>query len=464
MEVKTDDGRRLAVDITGADDGMPVFLLHGTPGSRTGPKPRSSVLYRDRGATHLLRPSRVRWLHSPPGAQHRRRCAGRRLYRRRSRDSIGSRWSAGPVAVRTPLACAAPPAGPVARTLVLVSVAPSDANDLDWFQDMAVSNVDAYSTADADDRTAIVEWLTFRADRTRSDPESMINAIRKEMGDGDGRVLDDPAFRQLLTDTYVEAFRAGPDGWIDDVLAFRRPWASPSTPSPVRSGFWHGAGGRPLASGTQPLAGPADPQAIVDGPAGPFRISAPWRSCPGYCPGSPPGATTSSPPHRTDRPTERASERPAPAGRPHDREPARAAAPLTSPLRPEERTGRPEQRTRRLEKTAGRPENERPTREPRGPERCANQNGCGSSTRCRKSPDRRADTDEVPGAQPPFQPEQDVVAVHAGFVAAERLQDQRKVAEAAHGVRVVGPEHPGHHRRGGLDDLQRTLQIGRLRP
>lgn len=44
--VTTDDGRQLAVDVTGAPEGYPVFLLHGTPGSRNGPKPRGIVLYR----------------------------------------------------------------------------------------------------------------------------------------------------------------------------------------------------------------------------------------------------------------------------------------------------------------------------------------------------------------------------------------------------------------------------------
>src|SRR5215469_3490909 len=34
------------VESWGAPKGRPVFLLHGTPGSRRGPRPRASVLYR----------------------------------------------------------------------------------------------------------------------------------------------------------------------------------------------------------------------------------------------------------------------------------------------------------------------------------------------------------------------------------------------------------------------------------
>lgn len=43
--VKTADHRRLAVQTFGDPEGRPVFLMHGTPGSRLGPIPRSTVLY-----------------------------------------------------------------------------------------------------------------------------------------------------------------------------------------------------------------------------------------------------------------------------------------------------------------------------------------------------------------------------------------------------------------------------------
>ena len=36
----------MAYEESGAPDGFPVFLMHGTPGSRRGPKPRGIVLYR----------------------------------------------------------------------------------------------------------------------------------------------------------------------------------------------------------------------------------------------------------------------------------------------------------------------------------------------------------------------------------------------------------------------------------
>ncbi len=44
--MKTPDGRHLSTQTYGDPDGKPVFLLHGTPGSRLGPHPRGTVLHR----------------------------------------------------------------------------------------------------------------------------------------------------------------------------------------------------------------------------------------------------------------------------------------------------------------------------------------------------------------------------------------------------------------------------------
>ena len=43
--VRSRDGRQLAVNMSGHPTGHPVFMLHGTPGSRVGPFPKSRVLY-----------------------------------------------------------------------------------------------------------------------------------------------------------------------------------------------------------------------------------------------------------------------------------------------------------------------------------------------------------------------------------------------------------------------------------
>ncbi|MYV57581.1 alpha/beta fold hydrolase, partial [Streptomyces sp. SID3212] len=43
--VRGADGRHLMVERLGDPHGRPIFLMHGTPGSRLGPAPRGLVLY-----------------------------------------------------------------------------------------------------------------------------------------------------------------------------------------------------------------------------------------------------------------------------------------------------------------------------------------------------------------------------------------------------------------------------------
>jgi hypothetical protein len=43
-EIHVADGRRLAVNLSGDPLGEPVFYLHGTPGSRVGPRPTDGEL------------------------------------------------------------------------------------------------------------------------------------------------------------------------------------------------------------------------------------------------------------------------------------------------------------------------------------------------------------------------------------------------------------------------------------
>jgi pimeloyl-ACP methyl ester carboxylesterase len=238
-EVKTHNGGRLMVEFSGAPHGTPVFLLHGTPGSRNGPKPRGSVSYRM--GVRLISYDR-------PGYGGSTRHLGRSVAdAARDVESIADqlgierfavvgRSGGGPHA----LACAALLPDRVARTAVLVGLAPAGAPDLDWSGGIAEDNESAYSTADADFST-LTERLRLRADRTLRDPESLLNALRAHMKESDKRVVDDVVMRRLLADTYTEGLKDGPYGWIDDVFALRGEWGFNvnSINAPVR--IWHGA-------------------------------------------------------------------------------------------------------------------------------------------------------------------------------------------------------------------------------
>lgn len=234
----TDDGRRLAVDVTGAPDGYPVFLLHGTPGSRYGPKPRGIVLYRL--GLQLI-------CYDRPGYGGSDRDEGRTVHAAASdvatiadkmgidRFAVVGRSGGGPHA----LACAAVMPERVSSTAVLVSLAPSDAVGLDWYHGMSQQNVQEYRAADVDVQ-ALLTNLASNAEQAQRDPRRFIGLIESELSEPDKRVVGDVVLRRLLLDTYAEALRQGAAGWIDDVLAFRKPWAIELSKITSRVLLWHG--------------------------------------------------------------------------------------------------------------------------------------------------------------------------------------------------------------------------------
>ena len=236
--------RTLAVECSGASDGVPVFLLHGTPGSRIGPRPRGIVL--ERMGIRLISYDR-------PGYGRSTRSPGRRVVDAGQdvlaiADFLGvehfcvvGRSGGGPHA----LACAATAPDRVDGAAVLVSVAPADASGLDWLDGMTVLNADDYTRVDRlldqeGRRGGLLEGLDARAVLMAEDADSLVRFLLPELAASDRRVVEDPAMRQLLVATYAEAVRSGSGGWIDDALALRRPWGFKMADVVCPVLLWHG--------------------------------------------------------------------------------------------------------------------------------------------------------------------------------------------------------------------------------
>jgi pimeloyl-ACP methyl ester carboxylesterase len=238
-QVKTPDGRQLSTQMYGDPDGKPVFLLHGTPGSRLGPHPRGIVLHRL--GVRLIAFDR-------PGYGESDRFEGRRVADAATdvlaiadafdldKFAVVGRSGGGPHA----LACAARLTDRLTRVAVLVGLAPPVADDLDWYDGMTRGNVSEHSAADSG-----YEGLAARteaaADAVRADPASLLASLLPEMPDPDRRVVADPGIRAQLLQTYAEALRTSADGWIDDVLAFHLPWGFDPAAITVPVLLWHGA-------------------------------------------------------------------------------------------------------------------------------------------------------------------------------------------------------------------------------
>jgi pimeloyl-ACP methyl ester carboxylesterase len=233
------DGRRLSTQMYGDPDGKPVFLLHGTPGSRLGPHPRSAVLHRL--GIRLISFDR-------PGYGESDRLEGRRVADaaadvRAIADAYGLRKFAivgrsggGPHA----LACAALLPERTTKAAVLVSLAPRGADGLDWLGGMARSNVMEY-TAASNGYAGIAAHTKQVADAIRADPTSLIAKLQAELPDPDKRVVADRGIRSKLVEAYAEAMRTSDYGWIDDTLAFSLPWGFDPVTVTVPVLLWHGA-------------------------------------------------------------------------------------------------------------------------------------------------------------------------------------------------------------------------------
>ena len=236
--VHANDGRRLAIRITGHPDGSPVFLLHGTPGSRLGPQPRGMVLYRL--GVRLISFDR-------PGYGRSDRLPGRRVADvardvAAIADAIGidrfavvGRSGGGPHA----LACAALLPHRVTRAAVLVGLAPPSADGLDWLAGMAASNIVAY-TAGAAGEYALAARLLPDAEAVRANPAKLLSRLGRELPDPDRQIVTDPGIRARLVAAHAEAVRASVDGWVDDVLAFLARWGFSLDSVTIPVLVWHG--------------------------------------------------------------------------------------------------------------------------------------------------------------------------------------------------------------------------------
>jgi pimeloyl-ACP methyl ester carboxylesterase len=223
----------------GDPDGIPIFLLHGTPGSRLGPHPRGQVLHRL--GVRLIAFDRAGYGRSD-------RLRGRQVadvaadveaiadHYKLDRFAVVGRSGGGPHA----LACAALLPERATRAAVLVGLAPRGADGLDWFDGMAQSNVTEF-TAAATGYDGIAAQLKAAADAIRANPASLIASLEAELPDSDRRVVADSGIRSKLVATYAEALRTSAYGWIDDALAFCSPWGFDLAAVAVPVVLWHGA-------------------------------------------------------------------------------------------------------------------------------------------------------------------------------------------------------------------------------
>ncbi|MCZ4491088.1 MAG: alpha/beta hydrolase fold protein [Conexibacter sp.] len=237
-QVSTPDGRVLEVHAGGDPAGRTVVLHHGTPAG--------GLLYdRDDALAATLGLRLIGYDRPGYGGSTRdpgRTVAGAAADVLTILDALGverfATWGmsgGGPHA----LACAALAPERCAVAVTVAGVAPFDARGLDWLAGMGDDNVAEFGAARAGEE-ALAAYLTpFVPELRDADPAELVAAMRSVLSDVDAAALTDALGDHLAAAT-AHGLAPGGEGWIDDDLAFARPWGFSLDAIAVPVEVWQG--------------------------------------------------------------------------------------------------------------------------------------------------------------------------------------------------------------------------------
>lgn len=221
-DIDLPDGRVLRVHEAGDPDGVPLLVHHGTP--------ESGALFGPWGADATARGIRL-LSYDRAGYGGSTRAPGRDVAAVAgdvavALDALGVgaflTWGTsggGPHA----LACAALLPDRVRATATIAGVAPWQAEGLDFLAGMGEDNLEEFGLAvEGEDR--LRPWLTtFREGLVAATAQDTAEQMRTLLSPVDVAALSGEA-GDYLHASMLAGLRDGVDGWLDDDLAFTRPW------------------------------------------------------------------------------------------------------------------------------------------------------------------------------------------------------------------------------------------------
>jgi pimeloyl-ACP methyl ester carboxylesterase len=220
--VTTPDGRTLTVREGGDPAGVPVLTISGTPGS--------STLFDAHRRDAEERGIRL-FSYDRPGYGGSTRQAGRTAADCAADieavcDELGLDricvWGisgGGPHA----LAAAALLPGRVAAAASLASVAPYDADGLDWLAGMGELNVEEFGVIFKGEEAHRASMEKQREELLAATPDELVEQWQTLLGPAD-REIATGEFASELLDHIHAGIEPGGEGWFDDDLVFVMPW------------------------------------------------------------------------------------------------------------------------------------------------------------------------------------------------------------------------------------------------
>ena len=232
------DGRRLDMRVSGPAGGLPLVFHHGTPGARTPIRALERAAHA-RGL-RLVTTSR-------PGYGNSTRQPGRSvvdvvadtdavLAAVGAERCLTMGWSGGGPHT---LACGAR-LGAAAAVLVVAGVAPYGADGLDWMAGMGEDNIVEFSAA-LRGEDQLRPYLSEQGEVLRDiGAADIVASMESLLPDADRAALTGE-FGEDMAASFREAVSTGVDGWLDDDLAFAKPWGFGLAEISVPVMIWQGS-------------------------------------------------------------------------------------------------------------------------------------------------------------------------------------------------------------------------------
>jgi pimeloyl-ACP methyl ester carboxylesterase len=242
--LETPDGRTLAFAVWGDPEGFPILGLHGTPGCRLERWPHEE-LYTGLGVC-LVTHDRAGYGRSD---RHRGRSVAdevddvRALADELGFDQFGVTGGSG--GGPHSLACAALLSDRVVRATCRVGVAPLGDAGLEqdeWLEGMDSENVKEFGWALAGEDVLTRELEAEEArmkERVAVDPSTALEGF--DLSEADRAQMRRPETMQITRESTAERSRNGVGGWVDDDLAFFKPWGFDVADVSVPVLVWYGA-------------------------------------------------------------------------------------------------------------------------------------------------------------------------------------------------------------------------------
>ena len=236
--VRLPDGRRLDIRVSGPAGGFPLVFHHGTPGAANPVRALERAAHA-RGL-RLVTTSRPGYGDSSP--QPGRSVVDVAADTAAVLAAVGAErclvagWSGGgPHA----LACGAR-LGTAAAVLVIAGVAPYGATGLDWMAGMGEENITEFSAA-LQGEDELRPYLLHEREQLKDVTAAGIAASLETLLPDVDRAVLTGEFGEDLAASFHEAMRTGVEGWLEDDLAFTRPWGFALEEISVPVMIWQGS-------------------------------------------------------------------------------------------------------------------------------------------------------------------------------------------------------------------------------